>query len=236
MPDEEPPATIEDAIQSGVLPGFLRRFIVDDLTCHLCRRRPGQVIMLFESPHIMEVLADHPLAGTSGRRVFDAVRTRAANNRTRVANNNCPYTIGEVLQCRWFDRFPCFQRIGVMNVSRLPLQKKAYPYSIQRQLPSDLLSTFNVIYKHPRVFASRRNRKHRYFAEMVCNDLQDRITRINSRLGARNVEFVTCGEAATWYANRLRITVRHTLSHPARGNWRNSNNVQEMVRWLHNLP
>ena len=227
MPNEEPPATIEGAFQSGVLPDALRRFVVNDLTDHL-RPCSGQVVMLFESPHIMEVLAGHPLAGMSGRRVFDAFYDR-------VRGENYPYTIGEVLQYWLFNQFSCFQHIGIMNVSRLPLQKKSYPYSIQRQFPSHLLSTFNVIRSAPCVLASKRHKKHRYFAKIICNDLQYRITRLERRLGAGSIKFVTCGTVAKSYAKHLNIITCIKLSHPAAGNWKNSNGVSTMVNWFRNF-
>ena len=71
MPNEQPPATIEDALRTQCLPSLLDRFVVKDLTCHL-NPCAGQVIMLFESPHFTEVLAGHPLAGKSGQTVFKA--------------------------------------------------------------------------------------------------------------------------------------------------------------------
>ena len=59
MSNGQPPASVEEALHSGVLPRVLQRFVVNDLTRHL-QPRSGQVIMLFESPQWKEVLAGPP--------------------------------------------------------------------------------------------------------------------------------------------------------------------------------
>ena len=226
MPNEQLPETIEDAFQSDDLPSLLRRFVVNDLTRHL-NRCAGQVIMLFESPHFMEVLAGHPLAGRSGRIAFNAFCMPSEDE-------ECPCTVGEILHCELFDQFPCFQRIGVMNVSRLPLQKKLYPYSVRRQVPQELLSAFRVIRKSPGVCVDKRWKKHQFFVALIQEDLENRISRVMCRLGEANVKFVSCGEVAKAYLEHLGVESCHVLPHPATG-WDENNAVEAMVDWFHNL-
>ena len=226
MPNEQLPETIEDAFQSDDLPSLLRRFVVNDLTRHL-NRCEGQVIMLFESPHFMEVLAGHPLAGRSGQTAFNAFCTQAADE-------EFPYTVGEVLRYRLFGQFPCFQRIGVMNVSRLPLQEKLYPYSVRRQVPQGLLSAFRVIRKNPGVCVDKRWKIHRFFVALIQEDLENRISRVMCRLGEANVKFVSCGDVAKAYLEHLDVESCHDLPHPATG-WDENNAVEAMVDWFHNL-
>ena len=225
MPNSEP-ARIEDAFSSDLL-DVLRRFVVDDLTQHL-RPQSGQVILLFESPHSTEVIARHPLAGKSGLIVFKAFCPC-------VAGETNHHTMGEVLRCRLFDEFPCFRHLGVMNVSRLPLQEKPYPSSVRRKLPSSLLRAFGAIRSRPKVCANKRRTENRPFARLIYRDLQTRITEIRHRLGAANVNFVACGELAKAYLRvHLRVPFCHELSHPVAGDW-NSPDVVDMVRWYRSL-
>lgn len=232
MPNEEPPATIEDAFRSGALPELLRCFVVNDLTDHLhpCL---GNVIMLLESPHTMEILANHPLAGKSGQEIFTAFSTDLEGDNYQE-NKRCPYTVGEVLYYRLFDRFPCFRRIGVVNVSRLPLQKGTYPFSIQRKFSSCVLPAFEAIRKSPCRADNRR--KHRALAKIISNDLQYRIMRIRRFLGSGNIKFVALGKAAKEYARHVCIEPCHNISHPAERDGNFSCEVRSVVDWFRNFP
>ena len=233
MPNEEPPATIEDAFRSGVLPDALRCFIVNDLTDHL-HPCPGNVIMILESPHTMEIIAGHPLAGKSGREIFTAFSADLEGDNYQE-DERCSYTVGEVLYYRIFDRFPCFRRIGVVNVSKLPLQKDAYPSSVQRKFLSGVVPSFEAIRDRPRVKPDNR-RKYRYFAKMISNDLHSRITKIKRFLGSDNVKFVTLGKVAKGYARHVDIEPCHDISHPAERHGNFSCDVESVVNWFRNIP
>lgn len=224
MSNGQPPASVEEALHSGVLPRVLQRFVVNDLTRHL-QPRSGQVIMLFESPQWKEVLAGHPLAGSSGK---EALRAFCTTNETP------PYTLGEVLS---LSQFSFLRRLGVMNVSRLPLQDSPYPYSVRRQLPSRLLPSFKVVREGPKAWPERRLCRNRYFARLVQNDLQSRVERIRRRLGANNVKFVTCGDVAKFHLCRVSgVQASQELTHPAeRGNWANLDEVTQMVSWYRQI-
>lgn len=181
--------------------------------------------MLFESPQWKEVLARHPLAGSSGRRVLEAFCT---------TNETPPYTLGEVLGLA---QFPFLRRLGVMNVSRLPLKKGSYPYSVRRQLPSCLLPSFKVVREDPEVRPDRRWPRNRYFAGLVQSDLEARVERIRCRLGENNVKFVTCGDVAKFHLCRVsQVQASRELTHPAeRSRWASQGEVVKMVRWYRQL-
>lgn len=89
----------------------LEDHLVNDLTDHL-QPRNCNTILLTESPHESEVFRRHPLAGQAGAIVAGAFVG----------------TMGEILDCERFDDTPLkiFRRMGVMNISRLPFQRKAY--------------------------------------------------------------------------------------------------------------
>ncbi len=89
----------------------LEDHLVNDLTDHL-QPENCNTILLTESPHKSEVYRRYPLAGQAGAIVAGAFVG----------------TMGEILDCERFDDTPLkiFRRMGVMNVSRLPLQRKAY--------------------------------------------------------------------------------------------------------------
>ena len=224
------PKTIEDAFRVGVLPDILRRFVVNDLTQHLFDPWAGpKLIMLLESPHINEVLAGHPLAGRSGRNVLNAwfQTQNVLNAWLQIPNSTWPddCTLGEVLRYQLLTVFPTFKRVGVMNVSRLPLQKKTYPYSVQRKLPKDLLPTYETIREHP--FRPRRKEERRNFDKLIYDDLYARIMEVCDRLGRDrpgndNVEFISFGDVARAYLNFLPGDVRvssHTFPHPSALAW-----------------
>ena len=121
-----------------------------------------------------------------------------------------------------------------MNVSRLPLQKKLYPYSVRRRIPPRLLPAFRVIRKDPNVCVERRRRANRYFAALIQDDLKNRIGRVRRRLGETNVKFVSCGDVAKAYLEHLNVETCHDLNHPARG-WDETSAVTTMVRWYRDL-
>lgn len=162
---------------------LLNRHLVDDLTDHLPQEGRNTVLLL-ESPHKSEVRKRYPLAGNSGAIVAGAFISG---------------TMGDILHNRCFDdrviRFSVFQRMGVMNVSRLPLQKSAYRDLEGCQDLLCLISHFEKI--------KNRLDKGRGFPadaeETKCaikDDLKRRIGRLKSQKPRADISYVTCGNVA----------------------------------------
>lgn len=91
----------------------LARFLVDDIGT--TDREELSVVLLVESPHIHEILYRYPLAGGAGICVRDILG--------KTANRLFP---NEPIGKSIYDDHPDFLRLGVMNVSRLPMQDDAY--------------------------------------------------------------------------------------------------------------
>lgn len=109
----------------------LKRFLVDDIGTD---RDELRVVLLVESPHTHEVGYCYPLAGETGRHVRDIINREEIKRRgyRSIASVLPDGPIGRFVRDGHLGRpihdsnHPGFLRLGVMNVSRLPFQGKAY--------------------------------------------------------------------------------------------------------------
>ena len=112
-----------------------------------------RTVLLFESPHLDEISAEHPLAGSSGRNVTKAF-AKYHSNFYHDANFDGPHEpIGCLLRrLQGVDAdeqlsevaLNTLNSLGLMNVSRLPLDGDVYSIDVHRRY-SDLLCYFGAI-------------------------------------------------------------------------------------------
>ena len=194
-----------------------RRYIVDDLESHLhCGRR--STILLCESPHTSEVIEGYPLAGrTAGARVAEAFL--GIDGRS----------IGEILHSwRLLPSCSTLRHIGVMNVCRLPMQKRPYCQSLQSSPAFTYLSTI----RNGPTASSRRNPDAQKIEEDIRQDLCRRIRSVKERIPG--VKFVVCGNVAKAFGRKAGLCgcdIMDCVPHPARPpEWGEIEKVQCMVK------
>ena len=205
---------------------LLNRHLVNDLTDHF-PHEGRNTILLLESPHNSEVRKGYPLAGSAGATVAGAFIG----------------TMGDILHSRRFDdhviRFSAFERMGVMNVSRLPLQKNAYCGLNDNQgnlhCLKNLFSHFSKIKKH--FEQSNTNQLAPDIEKTICaikNDLKRRIRRLECQYYWADICYVACGGVAQVFLEMVRQDRRDaSVPHPGRSylwfeNEGLNNNVQNI--------
>lgn len=198
----------------------LENYLVDDLTDHL-QQENFNTILLTESPHKSEVCKRYPLAGDAG-----AIVTGAFIG-----------TMGEILYCKRFDDtvnpLKVFRRIGIMNVSRLPLQRKAYKDvgalckkdCNLKNLLGDLQKIKKRLEKGKQPPSETRN--------VICtikDDLKRRIDRLSIR--CPDACYVACGSVAKYFLKEACPNVQTDyIPHPSKPSaWLGVGTQQEQVR------
>lgn len=162
---------------------LLEDHLVNDLTGHL-QPEKRNTILLMESPHKSEVCKSYPLAGQAGAIVVGAFVG----------------TMGEILHCEQFDDTPfkIFRQIGVMNVSRLPLQRKAYKNVVGAlcEKGCNLKALLCDLKKVRKNFESgvQPTPRTENVVDAIKDDLKRRIEALRCR--CPNVSYVACGRIA----------------------------------------
>ena len=201
-----------------------RRYLVDDLESHLqCGRK--STILLCESPHTSEVIEGYPLAGKAGTKVAKAFL--GTDKRS----------IGEILNdWRLLPSYSTLRHVGVMNVCRLPMQKRPYRQSLQSSPVFRHLRTI----RHGPKFESRDDEDAQRIEEDIRRDLCRRVRSVKERIPG--VKFVACGKVAKAFSKKVGLCRQYILAcvtHPAerlkRGDdgqvpeWGDDPEVQAMV-------
>jgi hypothetical protein len=178
---------------------------------------PGaRVAFVLESPHVDEVAHEYPLAGDAGRAMSRCLFERydvpfgliALHHRVLIS------TLG----------VPCQNPYSVMNVSRTPLQKKAYcdnklkcpsNIDVRRRLKNALESSgkFSTAHKDVRL----KTLKAELFRDFE----------LQARSLVQDVELVPCGNFARAFCEelhrkhpqRFQLNLR-AVPHPSRGGWK----------------
>lgn len=207
--------------QSHELRRDLTNYRVCDTVARTVAGRPvsPRTILLCESPHTNELIHKHPLAGDTGIVVFDKLI-----DDPRVDLRRCPASpIGCLLvnsQHRILDS------IGLMNVSELPLQRKAYSCSLHPTY-RNLFDPFGKITKTKDVRITNRIDGEPVW-RAIGNDLCRRLRALED-----DVELVPCGRVARgylrWatdtYASLASLqTYRPVVYHPSRWHRRDQQN------------
>ena len=234
----------------------LRRFLIKDIGTD---RNELKVVLLVESPHTHEVGYRYPLAGETGRHVRDIInreeiKIRGDNTITRVLPDG---PIGRFVRDGHLGRLVCnnnhpeFLRLGIMNVSQLPFQDKAYD-SIPWENNDcrghcgwdDYIKCMEHIKKYPDVKEYRGFEGSGQLQEeitqlraVIAEDLRTRLDR--SSVNNPNVLLVCCGPVAKEFYKKIIdrmpvCAITCDLPHPARNKWkrlsfRNNECLQEIL-------
>lgn len=218
----------------------LEQFVVPDFVPEATR-----IVLLLESPHTAEIQCDpkHPLAGSSGRNVTEAIRCRI-----------CNFGHSAVLGCLLKHsnvRHPVLNGIGVMNVSELPLQEKPYQRMLDqncRRKYGRLLACFRCIKRELGKLIDISNDP----SDTFCSDVTPRIfSAIEQGLKDRLMGLpqsscvVPCGHVARNFFRRVFqapdiqsrriVEYQGKVPHPARKNWAKSCNIPAVDALVHRL-
>lgn len=181
--------------------------LVDDNT-----GRPAlRTVLLLESPYEVELSHKHPLASDSGMAV------------TQKLLRNCNVPIGCLLyqgpQCprRNIDH-PLLDRLGLMNVSRLPLCGDVYDAGVRNRY-STFLGHLRKIRKSP--FATPRDNVRSKICKAIRDDLRRRL-----QILSNDVVIVPCGGVARAFLSRS----KYDVPHPSRKQWGRDIHSEEVNR------
>ena len=191
-----------------------------------------RTVLLCESPHHAEISHGHPLAGGSGETVTRAFARNLDEfegreepigcllyRNSQNANGQLPPPVNR----------PVLNSLGLMNVSRLPLDSKAYCLDARRQY-SELLCYFEAVKsrlekKTPEQgIRFLRNLPVDHAPSQVYNTLRDDLFHRREQLG-QNVVIVPCGKVASafyYWATGNYGYRDHTIGlipHPSRNSW-----------------
>lgn len=223
---------IEELSQHHSLDGASRRLfeerLVNDLTNHL--QGSCNTVFLMESPDKAELCRHHPLAGAAGATVTGVIIG----------------AVGRILHDGEFDEFPnpadIFRRMGVMNVSRLPLQGETY--DCQGDLCEGGRSLIDELGKIKTTVEQGRHPsdKERGVVDTISDDLRRRVVDVVGSVADEGVHFVACGNVAKFFLRRTCPNLHPTcIPHPSRrrGGWFEEGtlnaDVQKVVNRLHQI-
>lgn len=219
-------------------PAVLEEYVVADI--HPQDRQQRNVVFLLESPHTHEILRGHPLAGRSGTAV-----TKVLGEVLHVRPDEQNWPLGEVLTVcgRRAERAldPRLLRIGVMEVSELPMQMSAYRREHKRRFGAKLLKYLKTIRKGPGrddaqvegvpPVRARRGAGGRVQQTLIA-DLQSRIAGMGEL-----AYFVPCGEVARVFLNEAApecAKFQGVVPHPASQGWQ-ADELQDLIDAVNEL-
>ena len=189
--------TGDDDLQ-GQIAGFLGHFQVNDL---LCDTRKLKVVLLCESPHTDEVCKQYPLAGHSGEVVAGVLVRDVLCTPTPDVQNQA---IGSLVK----GGNSCFEWLGIMNVSSLPLQLKPYyresdSCALNNIYPLiQILGNFGYIRENPKTAANAENKDDYPCIRVIMNNLKTRLSDLHRQNSG--ITYVSCGEVARYFFCKAR--------------------------------
>ena len=156
--------------------------------------RPGRIVLVCESPHKHEIRSEFPLAGSAGRNVTRGL-SEGFDRKSRFANQ----PIGKIIkrlsvnEC-FFDVPDFFSHLGLMNVSRIPMQKSAYSSNLNLQSQwSMLFNGFRTLRTNPKA-ETRKNDCVQYIEKSMVADFRRRLCKLKG-----DTSIVLCGTVARAY-------------------------------------
>lgn len=180
-------------------------------------------IFILESPHVQELKHQAPIAGSSGK-------TMTTKLLGETYNQPLGLLIKQNLEVRNYETL--LNKIGVMNVSNIPLQRKAYN---DEQLVHRYESFFTLLEK-----IRTTNEKTTYASEQL-NELQCiLLSRFNSELEKlldRKCTIIPCGRFAQKFLKLSTVrgedwTIIHDIPHPSYNSWNQAKYKQKIDELL----
>lgn len=191
----------------------LRRHVVRDILPTDLR---CPIYFVLESPHVDEVADHYPLAGTSGRDV-----TYVLSDVFRIPQALRSLAFGEALVTHPLHNLPGLARVGIINASNLPLQRRAYCTTVKTAF-APLLKHFKTIRRGPAAM-SRRHPTTAQIERLTVDCLRDRIYGFEAT--KNDAYYVLCGRVAGALFHKATSHDRtppltFVAPHPSYRNWK----------------
>lgn len=178
-------------------------------------------IFILESPHVHELKYRAPVAGSSGKTMASILLGKSIDK---------PLGLLVKQNIELGNPYETLNKIGIMNVSNIPLQRKAYA--------SHLVQQYEFFFQ---MLEKLRTSNHRIkYSSNDLNDLQNvLLTRFNQqlkRLIDRNCTLVPCGRFAQKFLNLSTIrdkkwNIIYDVPHPSYNSW-NQKRYQQKITEL----
>ncbi|PTQ85290.1 hypothetical protein [Agitococcus lubricus] len=151
-----------------------------------------ELVLVLESPFKDELIHNHPLAGKSGQEVTNYIKNHVSSKsvlRTFTMPMGC-----ELIRTK-------FSKLGIVNCSLWPLDKKCYPCEL-KQKRNKTVDSFNLIRTTPLSITRKNNIDNR--VEMFL--VRGFIRRIDNIVQKQpNVVFVPCGDLADKFLSKCNL-------------------------------
>lgn len=170
------------------------------------------ILFILESPHIEELIHDAPVSGLSGKAM------------SRVLEVPSELPLGIHLKKRYENG--CFEKIGVLNICSIPMQRAAY-VDERVEMKYGALDETNDVKRHLEAFESLRKapvtKSHPFKNELSKSLLEDFSHQL-MRFKRKNMLIIPCGNAARRYFKATGVMdeawqVLWDVPHPSFGNW-----------------
>lgn len=242
-----------DGIATALGPADLERKLGDRIVeDSLVGAAALRTVLLCESPHRAEISHRHPLAGDSGKTVTRAFARNLADFNGREEPIGCllhryPQCVNADGQPPPLVNGPVLNSLGLMNVSRLPLDSKAYCLDARRQY-SELLCYFEAI--KTKLEQRKPEPGVRFLRELdgthtppsrVYATIRDDLTRRLNQLGqiSQDLMVVPCGKVANAFFHWVTgdcdyqgcvTTYNFLVPHPSRDSWGKQQHIETIDR------
>lgn len=183
----------------------LGRYIVDDLNLD-----KAEVIFVLESPHKDEIEEKHPVAGSSGRamtKILFPHEKDFKDGKTFKALGKLLYDEKDT------EHDHRLNNIGIMNISKIPLQMSAYACEDIKK-NCELLRFFELIRNNPK--ERKHNKQLNRIISMIKNDFEKRIENRTPQ------KIILCGGFVQEIFESIfefDSNIHFNVPHPSYGNW-----------------
>jgi hypothetical protein len=175
-----------------------------------------KILLILESPHKDEIEHEAPLAGRSGKSV-----TKVLKDVLSIDEADEDIAFGRLVKAGKV------KKIGLMNISNLPLQMAAYDYEDFCPELRKVLGIFEAIRSNPKKRAAKlANEDINKIIDILSDDFNRRIARIDD-----NIIIILCGNFVQTFWKHY--VTRHfpeviEVPHPSYGNWEKSRYSQQI--------
>lgn len=181
------------------------RFLKSEYKVENLNIQNSKYIFVLESPHTEELKNGVPVAGGSGKLmtkyIFDEY-----DKKSNIA-------IGIYIRDK-HQKDEKVSRFGIVNISNIPMQAKAYPQDIQNEY-GEFLRILEKLRKNPK----RLSEDEQMVKDMLILDLKEEIGKTREKS-----IFIPCGKTAQEYFEYIideidEDRVIREIPHPSFGNW-----------------
>ncbi len=197
----------------------LGNMIVDEFIQQRTPNTPLKTVLLCESPHVYEICHGHALAGSAGRKVTNALRH--VHNMPNAPQNIPVIDNQDAVGCLLMHStpHPVLDSLGIMNVSRLPLQKDPYCRRIRQDDDyRRLLCVFNKIRERAQTGTHELNFRWPINGDAPLRTVMVVVRELSRRLRElpNNTLVIPCGHFARNFLRKAECEQRRQWSEPLR--------------------